>query len=86
MPVPQRLALTRVEPSELHHAMEGSDGAHGSHGAPDGPGHGQQEIVEAAPRSRGFFREKKADQSTAAPRPESTLPELEKSGRPAQPE
>ncbi len=86
MPVPQRLALTRVEPSELHHAIEGSDGAHGSHGAPDGPGHGQQEVVEAAPRSRGFFREKKADQTTAAPRPESTLPELEKSGRPAQPE
>jgi ubiquinol-cytochrome c reductase cytochrome b subunit len=80
LPVPQRLALTGVESDRP--GLAGPT-AHGEPGHPTGPGFGDQHVVESAPaRSRGFFFEKRADRSTSAPRPESTLPELEKSGRP----
>ncbi len=84
LPVPQRLALTGVESDR---PMLDGPTAHGVPGHPTGPGYGDQHVVESKKsRVKGFFFEKQADPSTAAPRPESALPELEKSGRPAQPE
>jgi len=74
LPVPNRILLTGVERSERP-ALEGSHDA-----ADHEPGHVEQHAVESRPaKARGFFREKKADSSTAAARPESTLPELESS-------
>ncbi|MCW2606463.1 MAG: qcrB [Frankiales bacterium] len=85
LPVPQRLALVGVESDRP--GLEGPT-AHGEPGTPKGSGHGDAHMVETSKREkvRGFFFEKKGSQDTAAPRPESTLPELETSGRPSQPE
>ncbi len=84
LPVPQRLALTGVESDR---PMLQGPTAHGVPGHPTGPGFGDQHVVEnKAAKVRGFFFEKKGDVATAAPRPESAMPELEKSGRPSQPE
>ena len=82
MPVAQRIALTGVESDKP--GLEGPT-AHGESGKPKGPGHGDKHVVETAGGSRGFFRER-ASSDTAAARPESTMPELETSGRPQQPE
>jgi len=68
--VPYSILLTGVEPSERPALHAGE--------APQGPGHGEQhEVVTTGARPRGFFANKRADKSTAAARPESTLPELE---------
>jgi ubiquinol-cytochrome c reductase cytochrome b subunit len=73
VPVPQRIALTRVAPGEI------------ATGAMDHPSeHGQDETewVENDPaRVRGFLRARRADSATAAPSPENALAELEGSGQ-----
>ncbi len=70
LPVPYSILLTGVEPSERPALHAGE--------TPQGPGHGEQhEVVTTGARPRGFFANKRADKSTAAARPESTLPELE---------
>jgi ubiquinol-cytochrome c reductase cytochrome b subunit len=80
LPVPYRIALTRVEPSEIgggHKQL--ASGAPSDQGAPDGPGHGDTEWVELdKPAKQGFLRPRKS----GSPRPESTpAGELEGSGQ-----
>ncbi len=79
LPVPHRIALTRVEPD--HAAI--TDGSN-----PGGPGYGEVEVVESEPEKvKGFFRAKHASgdpSSTALPRPEAAA--LQPSGKPAKPE
>jgi ubiquinol-cytochrome c reductase cytochrome b subunit len=75
VPVPYRVALTRVAPDYA---------ALGDRDAPEGPGYGDRELVEGEPhRVKGFFRAKHRSDDpsqTSLPRPEATLPEL--SGQP----
>jgi ubiquinol-cytochrome c reductase cytochrome b subunit len=76
LPVPHRLALTSVEPSEPAHVLGGGHGE-----APADGGHGGAEVYEAPPEKvKGFFRAKKRDGGAQA-RPESSVPELEGSGQ-----
>jgi ubiquinol-cytochrome c reductase cytochrome b subunit len=74
LPVPQRVALTRVAPGEI--ATGGLD--HPSE-------HGQNEtewVENDVPRVRGFFRAKQQDETTLAPEPRNTFAgELEGSGQ-----
>ena len=66
-PMVYQIQLTGVEPDRPQ--LEG-----GGH-SPEGPGYGEKHVVRADKgRSKGFFREKRQDPDTAAPRPESTLP------------
>jgi len=79
LPVPYRVLLTGVESDRP--ALAGAT-AHGSEGTPKGAGYGDQHVVGAAPHGkrdkvRGFFFEKRSSTSTAAARPESTLPDRE---------
>jgi ubiquinol-cytochrome c reductase cytochrome b subunit len=83
LPVPHRIALTGVESDRPQ--LEGAT-AHGEEGRPKGPGYGDEHIVDAhsgghatskREKVRGFFFEKKSDSTTAAARPEATLPERE---------
>jgi ubiquinol-cytochrome c reductase cytochrome b subunit len=84
LPVPHRLVLTGVESDR---PMLAGPTSHGEEGSPKGPGYGDQhEVVSQTERTRGFFFDKRKDKGTAAPRPEASLPELETSGRPSQPE
>ncbi len=70
LPVPYRILMTGVERDDQP-ALAGADGH-------TGPGYGEQyEVTGSSAKPRGFFREKRSNGSTAAPRPESTLPELE---------
>jgi ubiquinol-cytochrome c reductase cytochrome b subunit len=79
LPVPYRLALTRVEPD---YAAIGTDTD------PHGPGYGEVEVVHGKPEKvKGFFRAKHGDgdpSSTSLPRPEAAM--LQPSGKPAKPE
>ncbi|MCW2680089.1 MAG: qcrB [Frankiales bacterium] len=79
LPVPHRIALTRVEP-DYAAITDGSN--------PGGPGYGEVEVVENEPEKiKGFFRAKhrSSDPSqTSLPRPEATV--LQPSGKPAKPE
>jgi ubiquinol-cytochrome c reductase cytochrome b subunit len=69
-PMVYQIELTGVEPDRP--AVEGGH-------APEGPGYGEQHVVRAdRHKARGFFREKRQDADTAAPRPESTLPPAER--------
>ncbi len=79
LPVPHRIMLTGVESDRPE--LAGAT-AHGSEGSPKGPGYGDQHEVGAAPHGkrdkvRGFFFDKRGDSSTAAPRPEASLPQRE---------
>jgi ubiquinol-cytochrome c reductase cytochrome b subunit len=83
LPVAYQITLTGVEPSERPILQSGS--------APDGPGYGEEHVVdvhgsngrvvEAAPRPRGFFRDRSVSRKEPV-RPEATMPELESSGKP----
>jgi ubiquinol-cytochrome c reductase cytochrome b subunit len=79
LPVPHRIALTRVEP-DYAAITDGSN--------PGGPGYGEVEIVENSPEKiKGFFRAKHRSDDpsqTSLPRPEATV--LQPSGKPAKPE
>ena len=81
LPAVYRITLTGVESDRP--GLEGAT-AHGEPGTPKGPGYGDEHVVEAAAPRGGFFRAPKAVEAKA--RPESAMPELEKSGRPAKPE
>jgi ubiquinol-cytochrome c reductase cytochrome b subunit len=77
--VPHRIMLTGVESDAP--ALAGPT-AHGAEGQPKGPGYGDAHEVGAGgggkrERVRGFFMEKRSDSTTAAARPEATLPERE---------
>jgi ubiquinol-cytochrome c reductase cytochrome b subunit len=70
LPVPYRILMTGVEGDDQP-AFVGSDGH-------AGPGYGDKhEVLANSAKPRGFFRQKRSSNGTAAPRPESTLPELE---------
>ena len=79
LPVPYRVALTRVEPDYA---------AIGESSNPGGPGYGDVEIHENEPEKiKGFFRAKHRSDDpsqTSLPRPEAAV--LEPSGKPAKPE
>ena len=79
LPAVYRISLTGVESDRPQ--LDGPT-AHGEEGKPKGPGYGDQHVLEAAPRG-GFFRGPK---NKAQARPESEMPELERSGKPAKPE
>jgi len=78
LPVPHRIALTRVESDQA--AIDPSTDPHG-------PGYGEIEVVENEPeRIKGFFRAKHRSDDpsqTALPRPEAAV--LQLSGKPAKP-
>ncbi len=79
LPIPHRIALTRVEP-DYAAITDGSN--------PGGPGYGEREVVEGEPEKvRGFFRAKHRTDDptqTSLPRPEAAV--LQRSGKPAKPE
>jgi ubiquinol-cytochrome c reductase cytochrome b subunit len=79
LPVPYRIALTRVEPDYV---------AIGTDTDPHGPGYGEVELHGNEPEKiKGFFRAKQRSDDpaqTALPRPEATI--LQPSGKPAKPE
>ena len=81
LPAVYRISLTGVESDRPE--LAGAT-AHGQEGAPKGPGYGDEHVVEAKAPRGGFFRAGKA--GTAQARPESAMPELERSGKPAKPE
>ncbi|HVM26382.1 MAG TPA: cytochrome bc complex cytochrome b subunit [Mycobacteriales bacterium] len=82
LPVPYRLALNKVEPSEPGHGnKELASGEPVPHGAPSDGGHGDMtQWVDTEPKSKkGFLRDK--SKRRAAERPEPTRAELEGSGQ-----
>ncbi len=83
LPVPYRLALTPVEPSEPGHGhKELASGDPAPDHAPDGPGHGGTQWVETGPtRAGGGFLRDKRKRGAPTPRPESAMNELEASGQ-----
>jgi ubiquinol-cytochrome c reductase cytochrome b subunit len=82
LPVPHRLALTKVEPSEVGGGHRELASGESADGAPHGPGHGDTQWVETEHRrSRGFFRAKRGAGDATAERPETSSTELEGSGQ-----
>ena len=82
LPVPYRLALTKVEPSEPSHGHKQLANGESSPDEPQGTGHDETQWVETERgHNKGFFRDKRAAKDTAAARPESTMAELEGSGQ-----
>ena len=83
LPVPYRLALTTVEPSEPGHGNKQlANGEPAPDSAPHGSGHEETQWVETDRKKvKGFFRAKRGAGDTAAARPESTMTELEGSGQ-----
>jgi ubiquinol-cytochrome c reductase cytochrome b subunit len=79
LPQPYRIALTRVEPSEIGGGHKQLANGEASDQAPPGPGHGDTEWVQMdKPSKQGFLRPKKSGSA----RPESTMAgELEGSGQ-----
>ena len=75
LPVPHRIALTRVEP-DYAAITDGSN--------PGGPGYGEVEVYENEPQKlRGFFKARHGGDpnETSLPRPESATVEREVSGQ-----
>jgi hypothetical protein len=80
LPVPYRVALTRVEPSEVGHGHTQLANGEKADIVPSGPGHEESQYVEMTrTKSKGFFRDKGA--SKASTRTEPAEQELEGSGQ-----